>query len=73
MTKMINYCTAKDAIEMKGTVLSDNSPMLKLANKLGFKVKRRLDGDVVEIRLPLNDVSQEWQRLRLDELHKSKK
>lgn len=73
MKKMIKYCTQKGTIEMKGTVLSDNTPMLKLANKLGFKVKRRLDADVIEIILPLNDVSQEWQRLRLDELHKSKK
>jgi acetyltransferase len=73
MNKMIRYSTGKGTIEMKGTVLSDNTPMLKLANKLGFKVKRRLDGDVVEIRLPLNEITQEWQHLRLDELHKSKK
>ncbi|NVK37815.1 MAG: bifunctional acetate--CoA ligase family protein/GNAT family N-acetyltransferase, partial [Gammaproteobacteria bacterium] len=73
MNKMIKYCTSRGTIEMKGTVLSDNTPMLKLAKKLGFKVMRRLDGDVVEIRLPLNDPGQEWQRLRLDDLHKSKK
>ena len=73
MNKMIAYCKGKGTIEMKGTVLSDNGPMLKLADKLGFKIMRRLDGNVVEIRLPLNEVSQEWHRLRLEDLHKNKK
>ncbi len=73
MDKMIQYCQEQGTMEMMGTVLADNGPMLKLAKKLGFKVKRHLDGDVVEIVLPLNDATEEWQELRLLSLHQDKK
>lgn len=71
MDKMIKYCTRNGTLEMKGTVLSDNRPMLKLAEKLGFRIMRNVEPNVVEIRLPLNDAEQEWQKLRLADLHKS--
>ncbi len=73
MQKMIQYCQGQGVVEMMGTVLADNAPMLKLAKKLGFKVKRHLDGDVVEIVLPLNAPQEEWQKLRLLRLHDNKK
>ncbi len=73
MQKMIRYCKDQGIMEMMGTVLADNGPMLKLANKLGFAVSRHLEGDVVEILLPLNAPSEEWQRLRLNRLHGNKK
>lgn len=72
MSKMIKYCTLKGTLEMKGTVLYDNKPMLKLAENLGFHVVRSLDSNIVEIRLPLNAPEHEWQKLRLEERHKSK-
>lgn len=73
MSKMIEYCTSRGTMEMMGTVLADNKPMLKLAEKLGFKVTRKLDADVVEIILPLNQPTQEWQRQRLMRLREGKK
>ena len=73
MQKMIRYCKDQGVMEMMGTVLADNGPMLKLAKKLGFKVSRRLDADIVEIVLPLNDPSEEWQEIRLKRLHEGKK
>jgi len=73
MQKMIRYCKGQGVMEMMGTVLADNGPMLKLAKKLGFKVSRRLDADIVEIVLPLNDPSEEWQEIRLKRLHEGKK
>jgi len=54
-------------------VLADNKPMLKLAEKLGFKVSRKLDADVVEIILSLNEPKEEWQRQRLKRLRLGKK
>ena len=72
MQKMIDYCTSVGTIEMKGTVLDDNKPMLMLAEKLGFKVMRKMDGNIVEIRLPMNQPEQEWQKFRLMDLHKNK-
>ncbi len=73
MNKMIQYCTDQGTVEMMGTVLADNGPMLKLARKLGFKVVRHLDGDIVEIVLPLNTPKEEWQKQRLEKLHDNKK
>ncbi len=73
MSKMIQYCIDQGIIEMMGTVLADNGPMLKLARKLGFQVKRHLDGDIVEIVLPLNNPKEEWQKQRLIKLHDNKK
>jgi len=73
MSKMIEYCRARGTMEMMGTVLADNKPMLKLAEKLGFKVSRKLDADVVEIILSLNEPKEEWQRQRLKRLRLGKK
>ena len=73
MEKMIKYCRDRGTMEMMGTVLADNKPMLKLGEKLGFKVARKVDADVVEIVLPLNTPQEEWQRQRLLRLHQAKK
>lgn len=73
MGKMINYCREQGTIEMKGSVLSSNTPMLKMAKKLGFEITRKLDADIVEIVLPLNSPTEEWQLLRLQRLHHRKK
>lgn len=69
MQKMVDYCRAQGVLEMMGTVLADNRPMLKLAEKLGFTVTRYVSAEVVEIVLPLNDPQEDWQRSRLSRLH----
>ena len=69
MQKMVDYCRKQGVIEMMGTVLADNRPMLKLAEKLGFTTTRYVSAEVVEILLPLNEPLEDWQRSRLSRLH----
>lgn len=68
MQKMIAYCKSKGTLEMMGTVLSDNRPMLGLAKHLGFEQTRNLSSDVTEIVLPLNKPKEEWQQSRIYKL-----
>ncbi len=60
MRKIIEYCTERGTIEMIGSVLPDNKPMLKLAEKLGFTSKYDPEEEVMSLRLPLNEPD-EWQ------------
>jgi acetyltransferase len=60
MRKIIEYCTDRGTVEMIGSVLADNKPMLKLAEKLGFSIKYDPEEDVMSLRLPLNEPA-EWQ------------
>jgi acetyltransferase len=46
-------------------VLPDNKPMLKLAQKLGFKCHFDEADDVMALRLPLRKPRHDWQRERL--------
>jgi acetyltransferase len=62
MNKMIDYCRNRGTIEMIGSVLPDNGPMLGLARKLGFKVEYNEDEEVMDLRLPLNSPSDDWER-----------
>ncbi|RMF13954.1 MAG: GNAT family N-acetyltransferase, partial [Gammaproteobacteria bacterium] len=68
MRKMIDYCTERGTIEMIGTVLPDNKPMLKLAEKLGFEIRYDPEEEVMALRLPLNE-PEGWQKERLAALH----
>jgi acetyltransferase len=52
MRKLIRYCREHGAGELWGSVLSENGVMLHLAEKLGFRVRRR-ELNVVEIVLDL--------------------
>jgi acetyltransferase len=62
MNKMIDYCRNRGTIEMIGSVLPDNGPMLGLARKLGFKVEYNEDEEVMDLRLPLNSPTDDWER-----------
>lgn len=53
MDKLIRYCRQHGTRELCGSVLSDNAAMLHLAQKLGFRVRRRAL-DIVEIALDLS-------------------
>ena len=68
MRKMIEYCTERGTIEMVGTVLPDNKPMLRLAEKLGFEIRYDPEEEVMALRLPLNE-PEGWQKERLAALH----
>ncbi len=65
MKKMIEYCRSRGTVEMVGTVLPDNRPMLKLAEKLGFEIRYDPEEEVMALRLELNPPSKDWQIERL--------
>src|SRR5690606_20126731 len=65
MNKMIRYCRQRGTVEMIGSVLTDNKPMLRLADKLGFQMTYNEEEDVMDLRLPLNSPQNDWQRERL--------
>ncbi|PID42459.1 MAG: GNAT family N-acetyltransferase [Proteobacteria bacterium] len=66
MKKMIDYCRSKGTVEMIGSVLTDNQPMLGLARKLGFSIQYNHEEEVMDLRLPLNKAENSWQREMLD-------
>jgi acetyltransferase len=54
MTLLIEAARRRGLAELEGFVLADNAPMLRLAEKLGFQVKRDPDDYGVRVcRLPL--------------------
>jgi acetyltransferase len=67
MQKMIDYCRARGTVEMTGNVLSDNIPMLRLAEHLGFETRYNPEEDVMDLLLVLNEPEKDWQRERLDQ------
>ncbi len=68
MEKMIAYCKSRGTVEMVGSVLPSNVPMLKLAEKLGFESHYDPEEEVMALKLPLNPVKNEWQLRRLNKL-----
>jgi acetyltransferase len=69
MEKMIAYCKSRGTVEMIGSVLPNNAPMLNLAEKLGFESHYDSEEEVMVLRLPLNSTSSEWQQKRLKKLY----
>ncbi len=65
MNKMIDYCRSKGTVEMIGSVLPENEPMLALAKKLGFKTLYNNEEEVMELKLPLNKPEDGWQLQKL--------
>ena len=65
MQRMLEYCRERQTLEVVGTVLPENAPMLRLAEKLGFEQLMNAEQGVVEIRLQINSPKHEWQRQRL--------
>ncbi|MGH8453249.1 MAG: GNAT family N-acetyltransferase, partial [Nevskiales bacterium] len=65
LKKMIRYCRDQGTLEIVGSVLPDNQPMLKLAGRLGFKSHFNEASDVMELSLRLRKPRHEWQRQRL--------
>ncbi len=64
MRKIIDYCRERGTIEMIGSVLSDNRPMLALAQKIGFAMRYDEEEEVMALKLSLNKPD-EWQAERL--------
>ncbi len=66
MKKMIHYLTHKRGVlQLIGSVLPNNYPMLKLAQRLGFSIDQNTKDGFIELVLQLNEPEHEWQRKRL--------
>lgn len=66
MTRMIEYLKDdRGVLQLLGTVLPNNRPMLTLARRLGFSERENTSEGVVEIVLDLNNPRQEWQKKRM--------
>ncbi|GAA3941221.1 GNAT family N-acetyltransferase [Litoribacillus peritrichatus] len=68
MNKMIGYCKQRKTLAMIGTVLPENSAMLRLAEKLGFESCYNSEEQVCELFLKLNRPSEDWQKVRFQAL-----
>ncbi len=66
--KMIEYARSRGILLLRGNALPDNQPMLRLARKLGFSTRMSREDDTIELALPLNDPTDDWQRERLARL-----
>lgn len=69
MQKMIDYCRSRGTMEMVGNVLSENRPMLQLAEHLGFEIQYNREEEVMDLRLVLNEPEKDWQRERLSRIY----
>ncbi|GAB2604717.1 bifunctional acetate--CoA ligase family protein/GNAT family N-acetyltransferase [Nitrincola alkalisediminis] len=67
MEKVIEYCRAKGTLMLAGSTLPANKGMQGLARKLGFKNSYNPEEDVVDMKMMLNEPSEDWQRLRLQQ------
>ena len=66
MQKMIEYLAhQRGVLQLTGSVLVNNHPMLKLARRLGFKEKENSKEGIIEIALTLNAAQHSWQTKRL--------
>lgn len=66
MKKMIDYLThRRGVLQLIGSVLPNNYPMLKLAKRLGFSIDQNIKDGFIELVLQLNEPEHEWQRKRL--------
>ncbi|MCV6590645.1 MAG: bifunctional acetate--CoA ligase family protein/GNAT family N-acetyltransferase [Marinobacterium sp.] len=65
MQKIIDYCRARGTLELYGSTLPSNKGMQGLAKKLGFKNSYNMEEDVVDMKMMLNEASEDWQLYRL--------
>jgi acetyltransferase len=66
MQKMIDYLAHnRGVLQLIGSVLPNNQPMLKLARRLGFAEKENSKEGIVELVLNLNPPKHDWQVKRL--------
>ena len=66
MIKMINYLAHdRGVLQLTGSVLPNNKPMLKLAKRLGFSEEENIKEGFIELVLNLNKPKYDWQEERL--------
>lgn len=65
MQKMVDYCRDRGTLEIMGTTMTSNLGMQKLAKKLGFENSYNHEEEAIEMKMMLNEPTEEWQRTRL--------
>ncbi|MFY9180521.1 MAG: GNAT family N-acetyltransferase [Venatoribacter sp.] len=65
MQEIEKYLTNRGVLQIVGTVLPHNTGMLKLAERLGFKMRNNFDEGVVEVGKNLNVPLHSWQKKRM--------
>jgi len=65
MSRIIDYLRDRGVLQIYGTVLPENRPMLKLAERLGFTIRSNSEEGVMEVAMMLNPVVHSWQRKRM--------
>lgn len=67
MRKIIDYCRSRGTLELAGSTLPSNKGMQALARKLGFRVSYNAEEEVVEMKMQLNEPTEDWQIYRLQQ------
>ncbi|MGB2222705.1 GNAT family N-acetyltransferase [Neptunomonas sp.] len=65
MSKVIKYCKERGTLLLEGSTLPANKGMQGLAAKLGFSNVFNAEDEVVEMKMMLNEPTEEWQITRL--------
>ncbi|GAA0683680.1 bifunctional acetate--CoA ligase family protein/GNAT family N-acetyltransferase [Marinobacterium maritimum] len=65
MQKAIDYCRARGTLQLVGSTMPSNKGMQGLARKLGFKNSYNMEEDVVDMKMMLNEPTEDWQIYRL--------
>jgi acetyltransferase len=65
MQKTIDYCTSRGTLQLVGSTMPSNKGMQGLARKLGFKISYNMEEDVVDMKMMLNEPTEDWQIYRL--------
>ncbi|WP_299179466.1 bifunctional acetate--CoA ligase family protein/GNAT family N-acetyltransferase [uncultured Neptuniibacter sp.] len=66
MSKIVEYCKSRGTLQIIGSTLPNNKGMQNLARKLGFANSFNVEEDVVDMKMMLNEPTEDWQRLRLN-------
>lgn len=67
MRKIIDYCLSRGTLELSGSTLPSNKGMQGLARKLGFRISYNPEEEVVEMKMQLNEPTEDWQIYRLQQ------
>jgi acetyltransferase len=67
MQKTIDYCRSRGTLELSGSTLATNKGMQALARKLGFRISYNAEEEVIEMRMQLNEPTEDWQIYRLQQ------
>ena len=65
MTRIIDYLRDRGVLQIYGSVLPENGPMLKLASRLGFTSRLNAADGIMEVAMTLNSQKYSWQSKRM--------